>query len=177
MENKTRKCLICQQELSMDSFMGIGKKTAWECLDCCQAEFADAWHGHTLSVGFNLTQKMVCVYCEKRGSARLYKVELKNGTYQVRAWCANCYRKGSRNLKHELLTQYEIEIESIPTLQKNEGLKCAVNGCASYYTENHHFAPRHLFGIAEANLWPQSPLCKTHHKKWHDTVTPDMYRR
>lgn len=39
--------------------------------------------------------------------------------------------------------------------------------------ENHHWAPRHLFGDS-ADLYPISLLCKKCHLEWHSIVTPNM---
>ena len=48
------------------------------------------------------------------------------------------------------------------------GEKCAV--CGEAGTEDHHFAPRHIFGVEEAELWPRSYLCVKHHKEWHNRI-------
>lgn len=42
-------------------------------------------------------------------------------------------------------------------------------------TEEHHWAPKHLFH-EDADNWPKSYLCKPCHKQWHDIVTPDMIK-
>ena len=54
------------------------------------------------------------------------------------------------------------------------GEPCAV--CGSRATELHHWAPRHLFGD-DCWHWPTAPLCKRHHREWHDRVTPGMAQR
>ena len=46
--------------------------------------------------------------------------------------------------------------------------------CGAYtHVENHHWAPRYLFGDA-CDEWPTSQLCRACHKEWHDAVTPNM---
>ena len=44
------------------------------------------------------------------------------------------------------------------------------------YLDNHHWAPRHLFGD-DCNNWPTAWLCPTCHREWHAKVTPEMHRR
>lgn len=34
-------------------------------------------------------------------------------------------------------------------------------------TELHHWAPSAIFGFWESDKWPQSPLCRACHQKWH----------
>jgi len=48
--------------------------------------------------------------------------------------------------------------------------KCEV--CGADGAENHHWAPWFIFD-SEANSWPQSFLCPSCHKRWHDLVTPN----
>lgn len=49
--------------------------------------------------------------------------------------------------------------------------RCVV--CGDRATENHHWAPRGIFG-KECEKWPQDWLCKRHHDEWHQRVTPQL---
>ncbi len=40
--------------------------------------------------------------------------------------------------------------------------------------QEHHWAPKHLFGEDEADRWPKSYLCEACHDRWHRVVTPNM---
>lgn len=51
---------------------------------------------------------------------------------------------------------------------------CSVDRCAEPGTEDHHFAPKNVFG-ADADRWPIAPLCHEHHREWHERM--DGYRR
>lgn len=44
------------------------------------------------------------------------------------------------------------------------------------YLDNHHWAPRHLFGD-DCNNWPTGLLCRNCHTEWHAKVTPNMHRK
>jgi hypothetical protein len=46
--------------------------------------------------------------------------------------------------------------------------ECAV--CGELAAELHHWAPRSMFGKDEAELWPRSWLCTTHHQQWHNVM-------
>lgn len=43
--------------------------------------------------------------------------------------------------------------------------------------EEHHWAPKHLFGWDESETWPTSLLCPPCHRQWHSIVTPNMGQR
>lgn len=43
-------------------------------------------------------------------------------------------------------------------------------------SEEHHWAPRHLFGD-ECDKWPRAYLCRSCHVRWHQLVTPNMGAR
>jgi hypothetical protein len=49
---------------------------------------------------------------------------------------------------------------------RNHDRVCAV--CGEVGAEYHHWAPRSLF--ADADSWPISLLCPTHHRQWHTTM-------
>lgn len=66
-----------------------------------------------------------------------------------------------------LVAALEIDVEEIEPRRPRH--KCAV--CGADGAENHHWAPFHIFGD-EADKWPQSYLCPSCHKRWHDLVTP-----
>jgi DNA-directed RNA polymerase subunit M/transcription elongation factor TFIIS len=52
---------------------------------------------------------------------------------------------------------------------------CAVCG-ATGDSQEHHWAPWHLFGD-EAERWPTSWLCQKCHTRWHQIVTPNMGKK
>ena len=42
--------------------------------------------------------------------------------------------------------------------------------CGQPASELHHWAPRAVFGKAEAEAWPRSWLCAGHHQQWHNAM-------
>jgi len=78
-------------------------------------------------------------------------------------------------IPHRIIKKHGIDIEGLPQLEDRAGAVCSVTQCGNVKTESHHIAPYHLFD--NPNDWPQIPLCKKHHKEWHDIVTPNMTRK
>ena len=84
---------------------------------------------------------------------------------QVQAFCTECGNKDSR-----ALPRHFIDPESCPVYNdKREGFCMR---CGKFGTEEHHYAPKHLF--ADSWQWGTVRLCVDHHREWHQTVTPDM---
>ena len=62
----------------------------------------------------------------------------------------------------------------LPTRQSSGGRDtCGYRGCESTEVEWHHYAPYNIFGM-EANNFPCLPLCRDHHRHWHQKM--DGYR-
>jgi len=64
-----------------------------------------------------------------------------------------------------------MKLDDIPLFRdyQKDAPPCAV--CHSRTgTEEHHFAPRHIFGWEEAERWPKAYLCKACHDKWHQAI-------
>lgn len=105
---------------------------------------------------------------------------ISNGTSQYAFYCTVCSAPFAWPGKHrgnylsketvaQLLGCQVGEIESqVPICGVAQGKPCSVKGCVTTETELHHWAPKALFGDAED--WPQTFLCRTHHKRWHDTM-------
>lgn len=58
--------------------------------------------------------------------------------------------------------------DEIPIRRSYEEGTC--ERCGASGTENHHSAPRAIFGNEEAEKWPQYDLCRDCHVKWHRTI-------
>ena len=113
----------------------------------------------------------------------------RRGHKQFAIWC-NCGNKPKRGtwIPHRIVTQHAhskgLTIDDIPTQVDNTCNHCNGTGCNTCETEPcercgsfqhleiHHWAPWHLFN--DADKWPTSTLCRTCHKTWHSTVTPQM---
>ncbi len=51
---------------------------------------------------------------------------------------------------------------------------CSYYGCTSDGVDWHHFGPSNTF--ADARRWPIMPLCKEHHRIWHQTMDGYQWR-
>lgn len=59
----------------------------------------------------------------------------------------------------------------------DDSIPCDVEGCTNTGADEHHFAPRHLYGYDDAEKYPKMNLCKLHHDLWHRlTNTGHFYK-
>jgi hypothetical protein len=89
------------------------------------------------------------------------KIRKANGQYEVKAVCVRCWdlKAGYRNR--------DFDLESLPLFRDHHGQGEPCARCGALDTELHHFAPRALFGVEEADLWPTAWLCRGCHARWH----------
>jgi hypothetical protein len=64
------------------------------------------------------------------------------------------------------------QVEALPKILPSLYTRCAC--CGNRTAKIHHWAPKGIFGDAEANLWPTDYLCKSCHGQWHRLVTPQL---
>lgn len=105
--------------------------------------------------------------CEKCGDSRwaLFSLLMQNGSKVVQAFCTKCGTKDARAFPLAF-----IDPDLCPIYKdKREGVCMR---CGTLGTERHHYAPHHLFQDSEQ--WGTIDLCPTHHKEWHQVVTPQM---
>lgn len=71
-------------------------------------------------------------------------------------------------------------VNKLPVLEDrlagSVGHVCCYDGCESREIEWHHFAPYNTFG-AEADRFPIQPLCRDHHRHWHQTMDGYQWRK
>ena len=48
--------------------------------------------------------------------------------------------------------------------------------CGDPFVEEHHYAPKEFFGVAEADAFGTVPLCKKHHDRWHQVMNDKRAR-
>lgn len=91
-----------------------------------------------------------------------------NGAYQIRPWCSECGRWATSSLPVQQLRSMGLTPEDCRLVADNRGNlgRCSRFGCEKEGVEDHHFAPRALFGM-EADEWPRALLCVDHHNEWH----------
>ena len=124
-----------------------------------------------------VTTRRFCKKCNSLSFVRLVRDITSNGISQI-YWQCQVHHGGihspRKNIKHEKVKSLEIVIENLPVINNNSEFfvckKCGAIGAA-----NHHWSPKHLFEDAED--WPQDYLCNECHDKWHNIVTPGMYKK
>jgi hypothetical protein len=109
----------------------------------------------------------VCFRCNSPDKVQRVRKIISNGREQIIDYCHRC--KCNAGKTHIIGRMEVLNPDRLPVLSdatKNAPV-CAV--CGATGAENHHWAPRHIFG-QEADGWPQSWLCPVCHNEWHDKV-------
>ena len=136
-------------------------------------------------------KKKFCEKCDKDVDAILSRVITTSGISRVYWHCNEHDPKRGGDIKnngnaisHKLVKQANIDIEELPITDDyrfntfcskcNASIFCYV--CGSPGVEYHHWGPKHLFGD-DADKWPTAYLCYDCHQKWHNIVTPGMYKK
>lgn len=123
----------------------------------------------------------LCLNCKVNREAILYRQMSVNGAIQFAWKCSVCEKQnpfGSnqiwipRETVERHLTQEQIEF--LPTLVPDSSVRCV--RCGGRNAELHHWAPKAIFGLNEADRWPKDYLCKTCHAAWHKLVTPQLVK-
>ncbi len=95
-----------------------------------------------------------------------------NATCSYLAHCGVCDAKvPTTKALHQSQLHRLVYVDDSPFSREHR--TCSVTGCRAVGIEMHHFAPRNTFG-ADADNWPVLPLCRHHHRQWHETM--DGYR-
>ncbi len=97
--------------------------------------------------------------------------------WHVAAHCIMCDSNGgkwlSKAVRNPDSTVYPLRSE---VMCQSEPADFVCEHCGASPAEEHHWAPRGLFG-REAFDWPTSFLCRGCHMRWHDIVTPQIVHR
>ena len=96
---------------------------------------------------------------------------INNGGHKThRIICGICGKKTSAFMPKAVAEQYAKQngFEIVYDAPKDETRCCEV--CGTIGAEYHHWAPRYLFGVAEADKWPTSYLCPSCHARWHKVI-------
>lgn len=93
-----------------------------------------------------------------------------NGSYQIVAVCPDCATTSSP-ISHYVIGWLGVFIGDLPVVADYRGNlgRCSRRGCEREAVEDHHFAPRAVFGD-EADDWPMALLCVDHHNEWHRRI-------
>jgi hypothetical protein len=94
-----------------------------------------------------------------------------NGNKEFRLRCSGCAKPHQairKTYAKQLIEHAGMAIEFV-TDGRDHKRVCVVCDCEEIGTEMHHFAPRNIFG-SECNDWPYLPLCREHHRYWHNKM-------
>ena len=127
-----------------------------------------------------MTKKVQCQWCKLETEAVLHVQLFINGARNFVWRCLSCNRpapvKGSPLYIPKGTIELHLsqnEIAALPVLMPVFYDRCAV--CGSRDVEDHHWAPRAIFG-EEAEKWPHDKLCGNCHDRWHLLVTPQLVK-
>jgi hypothetical protein len=122
------------------------------------------------------------VWGPKKSTWILGQVILRDGRHSF-CWkcefCQHLFPDGSALwiARSKILTRVADPEKELPVFKDyltEDGRVCEV--CGKKGAQEHHWAPRHLFGN-KAWDWPTGFLCAECHRRWHDVVTPNMSRK
>lgn len=126
-----------------------------------------------------------CKHCNMPPSLGLGVLRQSDGKFQVRFYCVSCPRpsyNGASWISDSLPDPYGlIESFNLWGSIKVDNVRwdrpCAKCGDRTSGVQEHHWAPRSIFGI-EAWDWPTAYLCVRCHEEWHlRTGLADKYFR
>jgi len=131
-------------------------------------------------------RRPICPKCRHNKHVKLRRNRVQNGAFQCGWYCTEHDRFVSDNgrlwlPKMEVLRimqPFGRGLDDVPFIEAgdNDVIYCIV--CDNPHIEWHHIAPQHLAAqfAPDWQDWPVIPLCKRHHKQWHDILTPNMSR-
>ena len=114
-----------------------------------------------------------CSQCGVYGKFNLAKRLNVSGTFMYFHRCESCQPRGPTIQPKEMwlskqwVREHLVDPKTVPDVEGEQPIPtCAVCGCPG--AEYHHWAPQAIF--EDADKWPVSYLCRTCHRKWHDTM-------
>lgn len=121
-----------------------------------------------------------CERCKATTMHALTRNRTLNGAAQVGLRCEACDgwtkdRRGRLWIPVAELEAAGIAVDELP-IATGPGPDVRCQRCHARGAEQHHWAPRALFGD-RADSWPKDWLCKPCHDEWHQIVTPQLVRQ
>lgn len=112
-----------------------------------------------------------CRGCRKIPATALGVLRQTDGRIQLRAYCPTCTTRWGRvRWRSDALPHCNTIVEDlgVPIVvdNLNPGVLCERCGDGSQGVQEHHWAPKSVFG-GEAYDWPTSNLCPSCHAEWH----------
>lgn len=100
-------------------------------------------------------------------SLRLGVMVKANGSRVYQLWCPDCHIRVDLTASQARALGRPIEWE----YRCPPNPPCSYRDCGRTDAELHHWAPVNSFGWDDAERWPQSWLCRDHHRQWHRQMT------
>lgn len=116
-----------------------------------------------------------CIHCGGRVEPR--KTIMANGELAISLFCPTCNLRATKGpwISKAEYTQNEIGEMLIENDYRGTE-RCGYRGCDNTAVEQHHYAPRAMFGD-DCENWPIGPLCRIHHQTWHAIVGGNGMRK
>lgn len=114
-----------------------------------------------------LSRRRTCVH---QAGFALYVIIQANGNRAVVSLCKHCLRNESdtRTGVPHFWPHDRVQVDDLSIIADNRRPERACAHCGALGTEQHHWAPWHLF--EDADSWPTSYLCVPCHRLWHRTI-------
>jgi|ERR1700722_1850699 len=104
------------------------------------------------------------------GPYELVSIETEAGVRVFRLQCLACNRKATTHIARSKLSAADmVDARLIRSdFDPNRWTQTETcERCGAVGVELHHWAPRAVFGVEEADKWPTSALCPKCHTEWH----------
>jgi hypothetical protein len=120
-----------------------------------------------------------CPYCRKPTDQSVWMKLCASGAEFFGWKCLECKRwtpakDGALWIAKTVLVSAGVDLSRLP-VEQAESPRCV--RCGTRGAEEHHWAPRAIFGRDIADLWPKDYLCKDCHDEWHRVVTPSLVQK
>ena len=122
----------------------------------------------------DVIKRLYCIKCNQETSQELVKRINASGAEFYGYWCLVCkwWSNGGTWIPKETLRQKGYDLENIRVAVMDSGQRC--RHCGTRGSEEHHWAPKALFGQDEAEKWPKDYLCVPCHLLWHKTINENV---
>lgn len=111
--------------------------------------------------------------CGHNAASAVFVWRLRTGERRLYDGCSLCGAQvGRRSIPHA-----GHDIETIPIGIDERTVNPPCQRCGAFGTQLHHWAPKSLFGEAEADRWPTAYLCIDCHDFWHRTTRTGAHQQ
>lgn len=110
-----------------------------------------------------------CRNCKIKREGILHQHLGQNGALRYTWVCSACKTRGCFGAYEKVLGFLSQEqIDALPIIMPDTFSRCVK--CGNRDSALHHWAPKEIFGLDEAELWPKDYLCDKCHILWHEKI-------